>query len=135
MIIPKIQERLQSESALTAIVGDRVYSINLPKGEKFPAVVIEDDGREPDQRWDEEIPRFFRHDVEVKCFAESYNQVLEMGKICTDILPKMAYSRDDLQTRGITFNNENVIFEDVEDSGGTGFYIGSSRFTFIYHAE
>lgn len=134
MITTILRNVLINNANLTPIVGSRIYAFNIPQGDSYPAIAIEDNERESLSAFEDNVPVYFRHEISINCYSEKAQEVNEMLKyVRNQISDWINRDGESVKIRGNSFLDESITFEDVEDKGKTGVYIGKHRRSFIYN--
>lgn len=104
-----IYSKLAASTALTALVGDRIFPLGTKNEVAFPFVVYERDTINVD--YDKACRRIADVDVTVYAVAETYTKSLEIAEIVADLLDKSdgSYTGFDVVDAIITGASEGFI--------------------------
>lgn len=104
-----IYSKLAASTALTALVGDRIFPLGTKNEVAFPFVVYERDTINVD--YDKASRRIADVDVTVYAVAETYTKALEIAEIVADLLDKSdgSYTGFDVTDAIITGASEGFI--------------------------
>ncbi len=83
MIQADIFEILSGSSAISAIVGERIYPINLPSGESVPAIVYTIESIDPLVTLAGEVG-IDNAKIEIICWSNNYGQAHELAQAVRD---------------------------------------------------
>lgn len=78
--------RLQAATAVTSIVGSRIYWIQRPQGTEVPAVVLRMGGGEEIEHLENDTTDTFETNVDVNCFGRSNLETKNLARAVRNAL-------------------------------------------------
>ena len=153
-VVPLVQKHLQNDTnedvnGVNDLVNGNIYSLHVPQGENYPAIVVLDEDSEPFESWGIVVPRYYDQAISINCYSDKAEDVSDLKEKIKDLVSgfiffpekivnaRMIPGHPEGNTRyklmASDLLKEGMIFEAVEEQGETGIYIGNLTYEFQYY--